>query len=501
MIELERKPQHGQFFDVTIESVSRKGVGQAKLHVCIGPQRLERTYTVEVRKVLPGELVRIRVEAMRRRVITAAAEEILTPAPERIEPRCKHFGWRDIPGKGCGGCVLQAMDYQGQLNLKRSVVQECMRKAGLDQVEVAQVLPSRSPWYYRNKMEFSFGDDRQRRFALGFFPSGWHREVIALEECFLCSEYVSNLVPRVRQWFEDQGVEYFSSRRDEGFLRVFTVREGKRTGERMAELITTPDEEVKTVDGVKPAAEVVAAFAQALQEICVELGEPLTSLHWTQHVARRGERTRMETHHIAGQPVLHEELHLPRGHVLRFEIHPRAFFQPNTLQAEVLYGEVIRAAGLSEGSGARVLDLYCGTGTIGLCLAPYAAHVTGVELVPEGVENARHNAKLNGLDNVTFFAGDAGEVLAGPLADQQGKFDLVVVDPPRSGLMPQARKHIAALGAPRLVYVSCNPNTLARDLAELMADGHRLVSLQPVDMFPHTAHIENVALLERVSEP
>jgi 23S rRNA (uracil1939-C5)-methyltransferase len=198
---------------------------------------------------------------------------------------------------------------------------------------------------------------------------------------------------------------------------------------------------------------------------------------------------------MGGAPVLHEVLKLPMGQALRFEIHPRAFFQPNTLQAEVLYAKVVEAAQLDGGS-QRVLDLYCGTGTIGLCLSPYCASVTGVELVADAVDNARRNASHNGLSNVTFHAGDAGDVLSGALAGQT--FDLVVVDPPRSGLKTSALEQLAALGIPRLVYVSCSPASLARDLRLLLGRGYVLDGpLEPVDMFPHTPHVETVARLVR----
>ncbi len=254
----------------------------------------------------------------------------------------------------------------------------------------------------------------------------------------------------------------------------------------MVELTTTADQ-TTSMDGVEvQAADVGRAFGEWLQaqDIAVTTG------YWTQHLARRGVRTTITEHHLFGKPLLNEELRLS-GRTLRFEIHPRAFFQPNTRGAERLYDTVAEAAELL--GGETVLDLYCGTGTIGLCLAHRAERVVGIELVESAVENARRNAAHNGIDNVTFLAGDVGKVLA----NEALSGDVVVVDPPRSGLMPAARMLIQRLEASRLVYVSCNPEALARDLVALHAAGWTTQSIRPVDMFPHTAHIECVATLTR----
>lgn len=500
---LPRKPRHGDTLEITIERLGDKGQGRASWPVTIGPQKLPRRFTLRVRKALPGEHVRVKVETVRKNVVQCGVLERLTPSSARVAPRCQHFGRRELPNKGCGGCAIQSLAYEDQLAIKQRTVGDHLTQAGVslpEGVHVPRPLGAADPWYYRNKMEFSVGDDRTRTFAIGLHPAGWQREVLSLAECHIASPWIARLLPAVSAWCAEQGLAPFVHRRAEGFLRTLTWRQGKRTGEHMLELTTAPGDPVQTHQGPRPVAEIIDAFTTFVVELCqdigAELGGSLTSLHWTQHVAIKGQRTRMESTLLHGSPVIHEAMNLPNGHTLRFEVHPRAFFQPNTLQAEVLYGEVIRAAGLREGGDARILDLYCGTGTIGLCLAPYAEHVTGVELVPDAVENARRNAEHNHLHNVTFIAGDAGEVLATTLADEAGRFDLVVVDPPRSGLMPAAIKHLGALNAPRLVYVSCNPKALARDLAILQAD-HRVVSVQPVDMFPHTAHLETVVLLER----
>ena len=496
MVAIPRRPQKGQNFEVVVERLDAKGQGEAWLRVAVGPQGQLKRYGVLVRKGLPGDRVRIRVDAIKRGVIEAGVEEVLEPSERRIEPRCRHFGQREEPGRGCGGCTLQSLEYVDQLEVKRGLIARAMKGAGLERLEVAPVLGHVDPWYYRNKMEFSFGTDREDKLSLGLRPAGWRREVLALSECHLSSPFVSGFVPLILGWAERMGLEPYHYGRNAGFLRTLTVREGKRTGERMVELTTTADEIVMSAEGLTSAEGLASSFVKAAHAAAKALGGVLTSIHWTQHVALKKERTRLVTRHLYGKPALHEEMRLPGGHKLRFEINPRAFFQPNTLQAEVLYGEVIKTAKLARGSAARVLDLYCGTGTIGLCLAPYAASVVGVELVEDAVENARHNARINGLGGVTFFAGDAGKLLKSELAGQP--FDLVVVDPPRSGLMPEAVAHLSALAPPRLVYVSCNPVALARDLAGLFKAGYTLEgALQPVDLFPHTPHVETIATLVR----
>lgn len=496
---LERKPRRGDLLEVRIAHVNGDGEGVARWPVQIGPaaNAPRRVLEITARKALPGDRVEVYVEQCRRNVVTCRVERWLERTDARVEPRCVHFGRREIEGQGCGGCTLQNWDYAAQLAFKRERVARLLDGAGVRGVDVRPTLGADPPWFTRNKMEFSFGDDRQRRFALGMFPKGYRKEVLSLDACWMMSPVVSDFVPAVRAWAIEAGMEPFIPGRGVGFLRTMTVRECKRTGERLVELTTSHAETTQAGGAEVPAAEAVAQF-QAFAESWFEArGEALTSLYWTVHRAVKGERTRLISTLLAGAPVLREALHLPGGHVLRFEIHPRAFFQPSTLQAECLYRQVVHDAGLGEGSGARVLDLYCGTGTIGLSLSPYAGEVVGVELQPDAVDNARRNAALNAITNARFVCGDVGEALASP--DTPDVADVVVVDPPRAGLQPKARALVAGLKTSRLVYVSCNPVTLARDLAALTRPevGYSVASLQPVDQFPHTAHIESVVVLQR----
>ncbi|WP_168210602.1 23S rRNA (uracil(1939)-C(5))-methyltransferase RlmD [Persicimonas caeni] len=497
---LPHSPRHGETFELEIDGLSLKGLGTAAFPCVVGPQEESKDYTMQVRKAVPGDRVRVSVERRKKRTITARIDEILEPSPMRIEPRCKHFGRREVRGEGCGGCTLQLMSYRHQLANKERIIKGLMQGRGVDPGHVMPIIGQDEPWYYRNKMEFSFGDTADREFALGLYPKGYRYEVLNLDECYLQSEFVSEFLPKVRQWAIERGLAPYQGNKDEGFLRTLTIREGKRTGERMIELTTTHDETALCDGKEMAAADIAQMFCGFVVFACEQMGESVSSLYWTQHRAVRGEPTRFIEHHLYGSPVLVEQMHLPDDQVLSFEIHPRAFFQPNTLQAEVLYAQVLEKTGLrdAERGKARVLDLYCGTGTIGLCMAPYAKHVVGIELQPDAVDNARQNAGQNGIDNVTFFAGDVGDVLSqDDFKKAAGAVDIVVVDPPRAGLLPEAREQLKQIDAPRLVYVSCNPKALARDLAELCEFGYTIETIQPVDMFPHTYHVENVALLEK----
>jgi 23S rRNA (uracil1939-C5)-methyltransferase len=495
MAHWDRRPRYGDVLETTIETISfRSGVGLGSITILIGPQREERTYEVAVRKAVPGDRVRVLVERCRKKRIEGRQIELITPSRKRISPNCSHFGLRENPGKGCGGCTLQSLSIPEQLQVKRARLRQLLDRAGLEKLDILTPIESVASWYYRNKMEFSFGDDHERRFSLGLFPTGYRREVIRLAECRLQSPESEQIVQAVRDWAQEKGLLPYKQHQDRGFLRTLTIREGKRTGQRLIILTTTAAEAAETSQGMRPAATILQEFSDFLSRWSTENDISLDSIYWTQHRTQRGEATTWTDHLLVGKATLQEELHIGPSR-LTFSIHPRAFFQPNTLQAEVLYARIARAAdgGLGFG-GLRVLDLYCGTGTISLCMAAMGAQVVGVEIVAQAVENARENALRNGLDaQATFRCGDVGKVLA---ADQFSA-DVVIVDPPRAGLLPKTMDHLNAVRSGRLVYVSCNPLSMVRDIGLLSDNGWVASAIQPVDMFPHTAHIECVVSLTR----
>ena len=497
--ELPRSPRPGSTWEVTIDELSVDGRGIAHFPAYVGPQREQKDFRFLVRKALPGDELEILVERRRGDRIDARIEQVIDSSPMRIEPRCRHFGRREVSGEGCGGCTIQSLSYRHQLAAKEKTVKGLVAEEGLDPGRVRPVRGQDDPWYYRNNMEFSFGDTDEREFALGMYPTGYHFEIVNLEECFLQSEFASQLLPAARQWAKERGLSPYLDSSNEGFLRTITIREGKRTGERMVGLMTTHDQTAECRGEEVPAGEVAESFAEWIVEWAKRRGDAVTSVYWTQKKQIRGETTEWFEHNLYGKPVLEEELHLPGQQVLRFEIDPRAFFQTNTLQAEELYAEVLERSGLLEMEAeGTVLDLYCGTGTIALCMAPYAERVVGVEMQPDAVANARKNAETNAIENARFFEGDVGEVLAtDEFVEAAPEVDLVVVDPPRAGLQPEALEHVLSVDAPRVVYVSCNPESLSRDVSKMVDQGYQLRSIQPVDMFPHTYHIECVALLEQ----
>ena len=501
MLDLGRGLRRDDIVDLEIKDVTARGLGVGRVEVLVGPQKEMQVFEIFVRKAIPGDQVQVLIEKQRRRRCTGSIQKFLTPSPLRITARCPHFGRREEPGKGCGGCTFQSVSYRHQLAIKERMIKDRFKEAGVDPGLVLPVRGMDEPWYYRNKMEFSFGDDADRQFALGLFPTGYRHEILNLQTCYLQSEFTGDFLPRIRRWAAKEGFLPYLNSQDRGFLKNLMIREGKRTGERLLEVVTTPVEETLLGEKRVSARDAIEYFVDQAKKIAEGLGESFTSIYWTRNRVEKGSPTTWEEELLFGKETLREALELPGGRRLQFEIHPRAFFQPNTLGAEILYGEAIEKGGLSDQvRGKTVLDLYCGTGTIGLSLAPYAEKVLGIELQRDAVANARKNAATNEIGNVEFFAGDVGAVLGSQEFQDalgEGSVDLVVVDPPRSGLFPEAIREILRIGAPTLVYVSCNPESLAKNLVDLSAGGYQLEAVQPVDMFPQTFHVETVALLRR----
>jgi len=496
ILDLPHAPRWGDELELSIERINPKGHGVGSVEALVGPgAKAPRRFTVAVRRAVPGDRVRAAVETRRRGEIEARLAELLAPSPDRAVPACRHFGQREVPGQGCGGCTLQTLDYPAQLRAKEALVRRALAGVGLERDAVAPALGAEAPFRYRGKMELTFGVDHAGALALGLFPGGWHREVLALAECHLMSEVGAALIPVARRWAAELELPVYRSREGTGFLRGLTIREASRTDERMIELVTSPEDPVPTRGGPRAAAELAAELVDLLTSAAEGLGGRVTAAYWSVHHSQAGTPNRLEERHIAGAPVYHDVLALPGGRALRFAIHPRAFFQPNPRQAEVLCAQVIERLGAAR----AVLDLYCGAGTLGLCVAPYVEEVVGVEIVAESIANARANAAANGVTNVTWHVGDAGEVLRAQAdAPWRSRLDAVVLDPPRAGLMPKALRELLELAPPRIVYVSCNPLALARDLAALSEAGYSLEGqVQPVDLFPQTAHVECIATLVR----
>jgi 23S rRNA (uracil1939-C5)-methyltransferase len=370
----------------------------------------------------------------------------------------------------------QILPYERQLAVKHEQVQDALRRIGrLDGFEPEPIVPAQQPWRYRNKLEYSFGTDADGTLVCGFHEPGRWDRIVAVEDCLLASELGNRARGAVLDWCRSQGLSAHDRRTGEGLLRNLVVREGRATGELQVRLVTGPGE----LD--------VFGLANALRGLAP--GE--AGLFWTRSSARAETTADGDTEHVAGPPELRE-----RVGELTFAISPNAFFQTNTEMAERLYSVVGEYAALE--GWERVFDLYCGIGTISLSLAARAGELWGLEMFESAIADARANARLNEITNARFVCGDARLALR-DLVERAGRPDVVVVDPPRAGLSAKIGRRLVEAGPRRIVYVSCNPTTLAPNAAQLVEAGWRLRRVRTVDMFPHTPHIECVALLERGS--
>jgi 23S rRNA (uracil1939-C5)-methyltransferase len=413
-----------------------------------------------VRGAVPGDRVRARIGKSKRSWAEAEVVDLLEPSPERVEPEAPH-----------PGAPWQVLPYERQLEEKEGQVRDALERiGGFESPPVEPIVAAEQRFRYRNKLEYSFGEDEDGRLVLGFHRPGRFDLIDDVERDILASERIDEVREAVKEWCRAEGLTAWDRETQVGLLRNLVVREGRRTGQVQARVITSPGSDFR-VDELAAAT-------------------PAESFLWT-HAEGVAETTRGgDTRVVRGSAYLEEEL---AG--LRFRISPDAFFQTNTEMAERLYGVAAEFAGLS--GREKVLDLFCGIGTISLTLALDAAELWGVELVEEAVADAIQNAKLNGVDNARFFAGDVRLAMR-ELLEQSGKPDLVVVDPPRAGLSQKVVRRIIEAEARRIVYVSCNPTTLAPNARQLVDDGgYALKAVRPVDMFPQTPHIECVALLER----
>jgi 23S rRNA (uracil1939-C5)-methyltransferase len=450
--------QKGQEVEVGIDSLAYGGSGVGRVD----------GFVVFVRGGLPGDRVRARVTKVKRGFAEAATAAVLDPSSERVQAPCRHFGV-------CGGCRFQDLAYESQIAAKERQVRDALTRIGrIEDPPVDEIIPAASVFGYRNKLEYSFtaGEDG---IALGFHRAGRWDEVIDIEECLLTTDLGNAVRLAVRDWAREEKLEPYSQETGKGYLRHLVWREGRNTGQALVVLVTAPGERFETGYFV----DVVRRFPE------------VRSIHWAINDTP-AEQTNLPTKLLWGEEAIEEEL---LG--LRFRVRPNAFLQTNTEMAERLYGLVRDFAALT--GEENVYDLYCGTGTIGLALARDAGTVWGLEISEEAVACAIENAELNGITNARFFAGNVGQTLE-ELREQAGAPSVAIVDPPRAGLAGKALKRTGALGAPRLVYVSCNPTTLASDVKVLREEyGYELLRCVPVDMFPHTPHVESVSLLEKTA--
>lgn len=460
----------GDIIDLEIESIAFGGAGVGRHAVD------ERQFVVFVDGTVPGDKVKAKIGGKKRSHAFGYIEEFIHRADNRITPKCKHFG-------NCGGCSLQYLSYQDQLLIKEQNVKDAIsRIGGLDEDKVLPTVGCKSPWNYRNKMEFSFSRSEDGELSLGLHVKRRHYDVVELTECFLFEPYVGDLVAKVRDFFRN--LDGKGVLKEGPKLMSLVVRQGKNTGEIMVNLIAENGEAVFLEDFLS----LILEFFNGNEDI-IKVGRELKSVFYTHIHNQKGSRKKISEHMLWGNSTINEILKIEDDISLKFKISPQAFFQPNTLQSQELYKIALNFADLS--GKETVYDLYCGIGTISLLAAHKAAFVYGIELNEPAILNAKSNMELNNIKNVEFVIGDVGK----NLSFIPKKPDVVIIDPPRSGLNPDVVDHISSLKPGKIVYVSCNPTTLARDLSLFAKTGYNLIQVQPVDMFPQTYHIECVALL------
>ena len=425
-----------------------------------------------VKGTLPGQKVKFVVSKKRSGKAQGRLKEIIEKSPmEDVEPNCPHFG-------DCGGCSYQTMSYENQLKLKEDMVKGILDNAIKGDYQFEGILGSPVQWGYRNKMEFSFGDQfKDGPLALGMHKKNSFHDIVTVDNCKIVDRDYNIILRYVLDFCAKKELPFYHKLRHEGYVRHLLVRRTTKTKELLVALVTTSDAEMeKKADLMSLVEEIKALDLSA--KLCGVI-----------HIINDGLADVVqsdETRVLYGQEYVYEEL---LG--LKFKISVFSFFQTNSLGAEVLYSKAREYIG--ETKDKLIFDLYSGTGTIAQILAPVAKKVVGVEIIEEAVEAAKVNASLNNLDNCEFIAGDVLKVID----DLQDKPDLIVLDPPRDGINPKALQKIIDFGVDRMVYISCKPTSLARDLEMLQEQGYRVEKACAVDMFPGTVHVETVCLLSR----
>jgi 23S rRNA (uracil1939-C5)-methyltransferase len=457
--------QKGAEIEVAITSVTFGGQGVARIN----------DFVLFVDGAVTGDIVRAKVLRLKKNFAEARTTQILTPSPHRTEAPCHYFGT-------CGGCRWQDVDYQGQLEFKRqNIVDVFQRIGGFRDMEVPSPIGSPKIFHYRNKMEFTFGDRPwlteavktdllKPSFALGLHVSQRFDKVLDVKDCYLQSPLANQILNFINVFAKSSGLAPYSLHTHEGFWRFLVIREMEHTPDLMVNIITSREDPVmnflkeKIVKEFPKISSLINGISQKKSQIAVSDYEIV--LH--------------------GQSTILEKL---GGCV--FEISSNSFFQTNTLAAEVLYGTILKMAGLK--GNETVFDLYCGTGSIAITLAPHAKKIIGIELSESAIANAEKNMLRNQVSNCQFIHGD----IRATLKLMSEKPDVVILDPPRSGLHGDVVETLREILPETMIYVSCNPSTQARDLELLCRDRYAMTQIQPVDLFPHTYHIENVVKLVR----
>ena len=468
---LSRRRKKKEIQGVVVESYAAEGKSIA---------RLEDGKVLFIPNAIPGDVVDVRVIKNKKSYAEGKILNLVEPSEKRVDPFCEHFGI-------CGGCKWQMLPYEQQLEYKQQQVVDQLKRIGhVDFPDIQPIKGSPVTTFYRNKLEFTFCTHKYRTFeeleaagdkilplepSLGFHAPGFFDKVVPVNKCHLQPEPTNTLLDILRKYSTEKKLPYYDHRAHVGFLRNIVIRVA-RTKEVLVNLIVKED---------KPEL-------HEMLEYIKELVPNITSLHYTINPKVNDSLHDLDVQLYSGKGYIEETLE-----DFRFIISPKSFFQTNTHQAETLYSITRDFAGLT---GEEVVyDLYCGTGSIGIFCSEKAKKVIGIEVVEDAIEDAKKNAALNNLDKCQYYAGDVSDICTDEFFNEHGRPDVIITDPPRAGMHEKLVQQLLKMSAPKIVYVSCNPATQARDL-QLLSEQYNITKLQPVDMFPHTHHIENVALLK-----
>lgn len=441
-------------------NISGRGVAETKIE--------DQDYFVAVDGLYPGDIAKVAITKIKKKYLEAKLVELITPSPKRVKPKSDHASI-------CGSSPWEVLDYDYQLEIKQSEVARIAENIKLDKDLIQPIISTENPWFYRNKMQYSFGSDSEMKPVLGFHVSGRRFDIFDVKDCHLAEPWFNDVLQFFRTELYGVGLTPFSYANGEGDLRTLTLRTAKNTGESMAILTVTPTaHSSKTMPILNKAIEQFPQIQTWFLEIVT---------------AQKGKPTSSRLQLIHGLPDIVETLRV-NDIEFKFKIGAETFFQPNTSTAAKIYQKVSDLANVTDQD--IVYDLFCGTGTIGITLALRAKHVYGLDIVAGSIKKAQQNLKLNQITNATYLCADAfnlPEDLDWPAPD------VVILDPPRAGLSPKLIEFVVGLKPKKIIYVSCSIKSFCQDILEFKNFGYKLTLIQPIDQFPHTKHLEVVGEL------
>ncbi len=442
---------------IDIEDIGSEGEGIGR----------HQGYTLFVKNALPGDKVKVKVMKCKKTYGYARLLEVVNASPDRINPKCK------IAGK-CGGCSLQHLAYERQLQYKQDKVKNCLERiGGFKGIDLEPIIGMEEPYYYRNKAQFPVGRNKDGKVVIGFYAGGTH-SIIDTTHCCIQAKENDVIIETIRNFLDEYGISTYNEENHEGLVRHILTRTGFITGEIMACLVINGDDLPKKEILVKLLAQI-----SGMKSISLNINKAKTNVILGDKVIN-----------LWGEPYITDYI----GEI-KYQISPLSFYQVNPAQTRVLYETALSFAGLA--GNETVWDLYCGIGTISLFLTAKAKQVYGVEIIPQAIEDAKRNAEINQIKNAEFFVGAAEEILPAKYREENIHADVIVVDPPRKGCEESLLDTIVQMALEKVVYVSCDPATLARDLRYLCDRGYEVKKVQAVDQFPHSGHVETVVLLSQ----